>query len=241
MRNLSDILRNKAIDTKKLIQYGFAQEDGKYIFRKNILDNQFEIIVESQKETMNSKVIDLFGEEEYVLVDVEDAQGEFVGKVRSVYEIILNDIIEKCTNANIFKQNQTKEIIEYIRKKYHDELEFLWEKYDNNAIWRNKKNQKWYGALLTVKEDRLGGSSDKMIEVLDLRYQKEEVEKIVDSQKIFPGYHMNKKSWITVKLDGTLKTGKIEELIDNSYNLSLGTKSGETVNNLMQMHTRDAP
>ena len=234
MRNLSDVLRNKAIDSNQLIQYGFIQKDGKYIFRKNILDDQFEVVVEVQKETMKSKLIDLFGEEEYVLVDVEDAQGEFVGKVRGAYENILNDIIEKCTTANIFKQNQTKEVIEYIRQKYHDELEFLWEKYDDNAIWRNKQNQKWYGALLTVKEDRLGGSSDKTIEVLDLRYQKEEIEKIVDGQKVFPGYHMNKKSWITVKLDDTLKTTEIENLIDNSYDLSVGTKSGETVNNLMQ-------
>ena len=35
---------------------------------------------------------------------------------------------------------------------------------------------------------------------------------------------MNKKSWITIKLDNTVGTEKIKELIDNSYNLSLGGK-----------------
>ena len=35
---------------------------------------------------------------------------------------------------------------------------------------------------------------------------------------------MNKKSWITIKLDNTIETKRIKELIDNSYNLSLGGK-----------------
>ena len=40
-------------------------------------------------------------------------------------------------------------------------------------------------------------------------------------EKIFAGYHMNKNSWITIKLDGSIKIEKIFELIDNSYKLSL--------------------
>ena len=36
---------------------------------------------------------------------------------------------------------------------------------------------------------------------------------------VIPGYHMNKKHWNTVIVDGTLSTKKIKELIDHSYNL----------------------
>ena len=32
---------------------------------------------------------------------------------------------------------------------------------------------------------------------------------------------MNKDSWITIKLDGSVKTEEIFQLIDNSYNISL--------------------
>lgn len=39
---------------------------------------------------------------------------------------------------------------------------------------------------------------------------------------------MNKKSWITIKLDESLPTTKIFELIDNSYQLSIGNKCGMT-------------
>ena len=49
--------------------------------------------------------------------------------------------------------------------------------------------------------------------------------KIVDNEKFFPGYHMNKKSWITIKLDNSVDIKTIKKLIDNSYNLSLGAKA----------------
>lgn len=150
--------------------------------------------------------------------------GNFVGKLKEEYENILNDIIKKCTTPNIFKSTQAKKIIKYIKEKYNDDLEYLWKKFPNNAIWRNKNNNKWYGALLEIPESKLGIESDKIIEIIDLRYQKDKIKEIVDKQKVFTGYHMNKNSWITIKLDGSVKTEKIFTLIDNSYNISLNKK-----------------
>lgn len=34
-----------------------------------------------------------------------------------------------------------------------------------------------------------------------------------------PGYHMNKKHWNTVIIDGSLPKGEIQRMIDNSYSL----------------------
>lgn len=36
---------------------------------------------------------------------------------------------------------------------------------------------------------------------------------------VIPGYHMNKKHWNTVILDGTVPAGEIERMIDHSYAL----------------------
>jgi predicted DNA-binding protein (MmcQ/YjbR family) len=36
---------------------------------------------------------------------------------------------------------------------------------------------------------------------------------------IIPGYHMNKRLWNTVILDGTIPQGEIERMIDNSFML----------------------
>ncbi len=37
--------------------------------------------------------------------------------------------------------------------------------------------------------------------------------------EVKPGYHMNKKHWNTLHLDGNLPQGEIERMIDNSYTL----------------------
>lgn len=36
---------------------------------------------------------------------------------------------------------------------------------------------------------------------------------------IQPGYHMNKKHWNTIMIDGTLNNKLLKEMIDHSYNL----------------------
>ncbi len=61
-------------------------------------------------------------EDEYILVDIQDSKGEFVGKVREEYEKELQNIITKCTTLNIFKSEQAKEIIKYVKEKYNDDF-----------------------------------------------------------------------------------------------------------------------
>ncbi len=220
MRNLDKYLKNKTINYDKLLEYGFIKENRKYLYKKNILNNKFLIEIEISSEKQVSKVIDKKIEEEYILVDVDSSTGEFVGKIKKEYEDIINDIVNKCTSKNAFKNKQTIEVINYIKEKYNDDLEFLWEKYDDAAIVRNKNNNKWYILFMTVSESKLGLESYNISEIIDLRYQKDIIETIVDNKIIFKGYHMNKKSWITIKLDNSMKLENIFTLIDNSYILS---------------------
>lgn len=234
MRNLEDKLKNRKINYKELVKYGFKKEKDRYIYKTRIKDNQFEIIIVISEKEKYSKLIDLENQEEFVLVDIESSNGQFVGQLRQDYDKVIEDVIINCTNKEAFKSNQSKKVIQYIEQKYGDKLEFLWEKFDNNAIWRNKQNEKWYGVILNISEEKLGIKSDKVVEVIDLRYQKEKIETIIDNEKIFHGYHMNKKSWITIKLDGSVDENTIFELIDNSYKLSIGNKCGLTGNSLSQ-------
>ena len=208
MRNLNKYFENKKIEYNKLIKYGFIKEKEKYIYQQKIVNNSF-------------KIIDIANNEEYILADIKSSRGSFVGQVKEEYENIINDVIKKCTTPNVFKTKQAKAIIKYIKDKYNDDLEYLWEKFSNDAIWRNKENNKWYGLILKIEKNKLKLNSNEVIEIIDLRYQKEEISKIIDNKKIFGGYHMNKKSWITIKLDNSISNEEIYKLIDNSYNLSL--------------------
>ena len=82
MRDLSSKFKNKSIDYNKLLNYGFELQDSNYILKTKIYDEQFEIIVNISNNEQKSKLIDLANEDEYVLVDIQDSTGEFVGKMR---------------------------------------------------------------------------------------------------------------------------------------------------------------
>ena len=52
-------------------------------------------------------------------------------------------------------------------------------------------------------------------------------ERAVELRETFtevqPGFHMNKKMWNTVAMDGTLTNRQLEEMIDHSYRLILNS------------------
>lgn len=221
MRNLENYFKDRKINYDRLIEYGFILKENNYYYEKIINDGVFKIVIEINKQQKIAKVIDLLNDQEYNLVDVKGATGNFVGKIKEIYEALINDIIDKCSDVDVFKSKQTIAIINYVKAKYDNDLEFLWKRSPKNAIWRNQNNRKWYGAVLVISKDKLKIESNEMVEILDLRYQKNDIKNIIDNYKIFPGYHMNKDNWITIILDGRVELEEIYQLIDNSYQLSL--------------------
>lgn len=220
MEELDAIIKNRKVNFKSLISYGFKENENDYEYHTNLKDNQFELIIKfSKTREMKTKVIDLITREEYLLINVKSATGEFVGKIRKEYTNQIKDIFEKCTEIEVFKSKMAKEVIKYIKQKYEDDPEFLWAKFEGNAVFRHKENKKWYGALLTVSKRKLGLESDEIIEILDLRNAPEEIKELVDGRKYFPGYHMNKKHWFTILLDGSVQMKEIEKFIDISFGM----------------------
>lgn len=212
--------KNQKIDFQKLLKLEFMKENGYYKYEKKIMGDEFSLVIKiDTNNIVTSHVIELSTNEEYMLYNVASSVGDFVGKMKEEYSNVIINIKNNCCSKRVFKSECANLMIEYVRNKYHDELEFLWEK-SNNAIWRNKESQKWYGALLTVQKKKLGIKEEGTIEIIDLRLQTDRIEEIVDNTRYFPGYHMNKKHWITIKLDGSVDVNEVYGFIDNSYMLS---------------------
>jgi predicted DNA-binding protein (MmcQ/YjbR family) len=119
-----------------------------------------------------------------------------------------------------YKSIQANKVLQYVKKKYGTEPEFLWRKFPGNAILRHKSSSKWYAALLTISERKLGLDGDTDIDILDLKCEPKLIHFVIDRKKIFPGYHMNKNNWVTIILDGRIKDKALFALIDASYDLS---------------------
>ena len=60
----------------------------------------------------------------------------------------------------------------------------------------------------------------EILEIIDLRLEKELMEQTIDNVRYFPGWHMNKKNWYTIILDGRIQTEEVCTRIDESYRLA---------------------
>ena len=221
MREITNFIKDKKIDFKKLEEFGFKLKDNSYYYHTSLLKNQFKMSVKiSLDNSIFTEIIDTETTEPYVLHLLEMKRSGYSEKVYKEYSEVLEKIQKECFEDERFKANYTKEIIDYINNKYGDKLEFLWEKSLKNAVVRRKSTKKWYAAILTLSKRKLNLDSDEIIEIINLHNSPEEIEKLIDYKKCFPGYHMNKKHWCTICLDGTVELKEIYKLIDISYELA---------------------
>ena len=221
MRKIKDFIKDKKIDLKKLKEFGFKLIDNSYYYHTFLLKNQFKMTVKINLDnSIFTEIIDIETNEPYVLHLLEMKRNGYSEKVYKEYSEVLEKIKKKCFEDEIFKANYTKEIINYIKNKYGDELEFLWEKSPKNAVVRRKSSNKWYVVLLTISKRKISLNSDEIIEIINLHNNPEEIKKLIDYKKYFPAYHMNKKHWCTICLDGTVELKEIYKKIDISYELA---------------------
>ena len=220
MVSVNEIFKNKTPIPTHLTLYGFSFRQNSYVFSTPILNTAFTITVfVSPDGNVHFQVIEADTQEEYLPVHITDIQGAFVRSVQEACEEVLKDIAEKCFVSHIFKMPQTKELIAYVRQKYGDEPEFLWQKFPDNAIWR-KDNRKWYGALLTVSLTKLGVKSNKTVEIINLRGNPVQIKQLIDYKTFFPAWHMNKKNWLTIVSNDLISTETVTNMIDTSYCLA---------------------
>ena len=213
------LFKNKKLNREKLLNNGFALDGENFIRREEILNHMTLTIIIDGRGCVTTKIFDEDGEP-YTLHLVEGAGGSFVGSVKAEHERVLKNISEQCFDDENFKFVQTMRLIEYIRENFSDEPEFLWEKFPNFAIFRRKDNRKWYALIANIPKKYLRLGDAEEIEILNLRVEPEELDKIFDGEKYFRGWHMNKKSWLTLRLDETLTDEEIFARLEESYRLA---------------------
>ena len=211
--------KNKKLNRERLLSNGFELAGENFIRRQEILNQMTLTIRIDGRGAVATEIIDADGEP-YTLHLVEGASGSFVGSVKNSYEKILADVAAHCFDNENFKSAQALKVVELIREKFSDEPEFLWEKYPNYAVFRRKDNRKWYAVIMNVPKNKLGLDGAEELEILNLRVEPEELDKIFDGEKYFRGWHMNKKSWLTLRLDDTLTLEEITARLEKSYRLA---------------------
>lgn len=110
------------------------------------------------------------------------------------------------------------EVREYLSSKIESVLMFPFG--DDVQVYKVKNKM---FATLSPGKIATGKNIDEEIKQywwLNLKCDADEAEMLRDLfPSIIPGYHMNKRHWNTVVLDGSVPRGEIERMMDNSFML----------------------
>ncbi len=112
------------------------------------------------------------------------------------------------------------DIFIYVKDKYGTEPDYPWIDTPDIAIIRHNDTKKWYGAIMPLSVSKLGINEDRKADVLNLKCDPLMIGSLRMENGIYPAYHMNKNSWISVILDGTVDMEKIKFLLDMSFALT---------------------
>ncbi len=216
-----EIFKKSELDNNKLLEYGFIKKDNYLEYKKPILNNNFEIIVKVKENKIKGKIIDKELDDEYLNYRVENQIGEFVNNIRDEFIKTLEDIKQNCTINKLFVSDQSNRIADLILKKYKDSPEFLFSE-ETTGVFRNKNNKKWYGIIMNVDYKKFL-EKDGKTDVINIKLNPDKINDLINEEGFFRAYHMNKKSWVSIVLDDTVKDEKIMELIDESYTYTVDT------------------
>ena len=86
--------------------------------------------------------------------------------------------------------------------------------------FRHPDNKKWFALVMTIKKSKLGIDSNEYIDVVNLKCAPEIMDDLWQEKGIFPAYHMNKKHWLTLCLDGSCDDETIKFVINISHTLT---------------------
>lgn len=71
---------------------------------------------------------------------------------------------------------------------------------------------------MVIPASKIGIDSDKLIEVVNVRFNKSEAPEIAGNiSDVYPAWYMNKRNRITVALDDALSDNQLFSLVDQSF------------------------
>lgn len=215
-----EIFRKRSIKKDALISYGFKKKGSYYIYSKEFMNHSFKAEIKvDEVSIVTGKVYDLDMEEEYTNFRIDDVVGDFANTVKEEYQNILQDIAIHCFTEEDFMFNQSNRISIKIKEKYQVHPEFLWEKFPDHGVFRNKKSNKWFAIIMNLDKSNLQKEKTGLVEVLNVKLD-DKVEAYIQREGIYPAYHLSKKNWVSIILDDTLTDDEVMRLISISYDLS---------------------
>lgn len=117
-----------------------------------------------------------------------------------------------------------KFVIDYVKEYFGTSPEYLWEKTPDAGVFRHTENNKWYGLIMNISKSKLGIKEEGNVDILNVKCDPQLLGSLLMKRGYLPAYHMNKKHWLTVLIDGSIPQEEIIMLLTESYELTSSIK-----------------
>ena len=219
-----DLFRFLRPDRDALVRYGFTEENGEYWYRAVLIPQEFAAVFRTDEHgAVQGQVLDLFSGEEFIPVRLPGQTGPYVTRVKEAYLRFLEDIAEACFYRVDFAGEQANRIAGWIRNTFGDGPEHPFENDTESTVFRNPADRKWYALFLHIPYEKVcakEGSTD----IVNVKVDAEQLPCILETDGIFPAWHMNRKHWVTILLDDTVPDDTVRSLITKSHSFT-GSRS----------------
>ena len=113
-----------------------------------------------------------------------------------------------------------QEFASYIEDFYNIKYDCPFEDELDAWCFRHSDNKKWFALIMRIKKSKLGMKTDGYIDVVNMKCAPEIMDDLWCEAGVFPAYHMSKKHWLTLALDGTCDDETIKFVLNVSYELT---------------------
>ena len=115
-----------------------------------------------------------------------------------------------------------KSVLDYAERTFGTLPDYPWLKDPKSAVLRHQDTAKWYGLILEIPPKRLGLSGQGAVDILNIKCDPLVLGGLIDYQRYFPAYHMNKEKWVSAILNGTIPQEELFSLLRQSFALTKG-------------------
>ena len=197
-----------------LQKFGFKKDSGRWTYSAPVANGALVCTVTvNAGGAVEEMTTDAATGDEYVQHRIAAASGKFVGGVRRDIMALMRRIADACFERDVFKTALARGILSFAETEWGETPEFLWKNFPDYAVLRRKDTDKWYALLARLTADKVGGSKKDIIEVVNMRRTAG-----MGGPRFLPAYHMNKKTWTTIVLDGSVGKDELLGLLSESRN-----------------------
>ena len=208
----SAVFAKKKCDFDRLQRFGFRPSGGGgFELRAPLSLEGYEAEVRvSAGGLVSGRVFETAFDDEYLLLRAECSRG-FACEVREAYISFLEDIAAECFESLPFVSAQANRLAHRIHAEFGDVPDFPWKDDASAGVFRVSPGGKWYALVMNIDASKLNLSASGKIDVVNVK-----AEIRGRTEGVFPAYHMNKKRWATVLLDGTLDDETVFDYVRKS-------------------------